>query len=234
VVGDDDVAHEVFYYSAGIDDLDAIQNIPSGLRMIAGDAATTPDTPAQDTGIVRWHCQSWESSDGDNPRFSATIPECAEPDRVRMDIFFPNCWDGVNLDSDDHKSHMAHPVNDGGPDGTRCPGSHPVPLLRPSYHYAYPVLPGSSAPETGSSRGWRLASDGYTASDETPGGLSLHGDWFNAWEPEVLHAVLENCVQGQLDCHDGNLANGLRLSGTTAGVQDEPEIIDAGHGAHGM
>jgi hypothetical protein len=230
VVGNDDEAHEVFYYSAGVDDLASIQNLPSGLRMIAGEAASTPDSPVGDTAIARWHCQSWDSSDGENPRFSATIPECVEPDRLRMDLFFPSCWDGVNLDSDDHRSHMAYPVSEGGPDGTHCPDSHPVPVLRPSYHYAWPVLPGNSDPATQSSRGWRLASDGYTASTDTPGGLSLHGDWFNAWEPEVLQAVLENCVQGELDCHDGNLGNGLRLSGTSPGTQAEPDIIAGGHG----
>lgn len=230
VVGNDDVAHEVFYYSAGVDDLQSIQNIPPGLRMIAGTASTGPDDPPQDTAIARWHCQSWESSDGDNPNFSATIPECVEPDRLRMDLFFPNCWNGEDLDAPDHKSHMAYPVNDGGPDGTRCPDSHPIPLLRPSYHYAWPVLPGNSAPATRSSRGWRLASDGYDVSLATPGGLSLHGDWFNAWHPEVLQAVLDVCVKGGLDCHDGNLANGWRLSGTAPGTQEVPDVIEAGMG----
>ncbi len=230
VVGNDDVAHELFYYSAGIDDLESIQSIPPGLRMIAGDGSVGPGDTPQSSGIVRWHCQTWESSDGSNPNFSASIPECFEPDRLRMDIFFPNCWNGVDLDSEDHRSHMAYPVNEGGPNGTRCPDSHPVPLLRPSYHYAYPVLPGNSDPTTGSSKGWRLASDGYTVTPDQPGGLSLHGDWFNAWHPEILDAVLENCVKAELDCHDGNLANGFRLSGTSAGTQFVPEVVDSGRG----
>lgn len=95
----------------------------------------TPDDP-QDTSVVRWHCQSWESNDATNPTFSATIPECEAPDRVRMDIFFPSCWNGVDLDSEDHKSHMAYPIKDDS--GTVvCPDSHPVPIVRPSYHYAF-------------------------------------------------------------------------------------------------
>ena len=232
VVGDDEVAHEIFYYSAGVDDLESIQSIPPGLRMIAGNSSNSPDDAPQDTAIVRWHCQTWESSDGENPNFSATIPECVEPDRLRMDIFFPNCWNGVDLDSEDHKSHMAYPINDGGPEGTHCPDSHPVPLLRPSYHYAFPVLPGNSDPETQSSRGWRLASDPYEATLETPGGGSLHGDWFNAWHPELLQTILDVCVRQGLDCHDGNLANGYRLSGTSPGTQEVPEVINQGQGQH--
>lgn len=224
VVGNDDVAHEVFYYSAGVQDLDSIQPIPKGLRMIAGSAATMPGS-TQDRGIVRWHCQTWESNDATNPRFSATIPYCEAPDRVRMDVFFPSCWDGVNLDSADHKSHMAYPTASG-----TCPATNPVPVVRVSYHYAFGVLPGVAHPADNTSRGWRLASDMYEVSDAQPGGLSLHADWFNGWHPAVMDAILENCIQKGLDCHDGNLANGYRLSGTRTGSGDEPAIVNGGLG----
>lgn len=33
---------------------------------------------------------------------------------------FYSCWDGVNVDSADHKSHVAYPT------GASCPTSHPV------------------------------------------------------------------------------------------------------------
>lgn len=229
VVGNDDEAHEVFYYSAGVDDLESIQPIPPGLRMIAGDHMTMPGDE-QDSAIARWHCQTWESDDATNPLFSATIPECEEPDRVRMDLFFPSCWDGINLDSDDHRSHMAYPINDGGPEGTHCPDSHPVPVVRVSYHYAFGVMPEFTHPVERSSKGWRLAADMYEVTDDQAGGLSLHGDWFNAWHPSVMEAILENCIQQELDCHDGNLANGYRLSGTREGTQEEPPILNDGMG----
>lgn len=229
VVGNDDEAHEVFYYSAGVDDLDSIQPIPPGLRMIAGVASTRPGEE-QDTSIARWHCQTWESNDATNPQFSATIPECQEPDRLRMDLFFPSCWDGVNLDSEDHRSHMAYPVNDGGPEGTHCPDSHPVPVVRVSYHYAFGVMPEFTHPVEKSSKGWRLAADMYEVTNEQAGGLSLHGDWFNAWHPTIMEAILNNCIKEGLDCHDGNLANGYRLSGTREGTQEEPPIVNRGLG----
>jgi len=233
VVGDDDVAHEVFYYSAGIDDLEAIQPIPLGLKMIAGNHMGSPDMQ-QDTSVVRWHCQSWESSDANNPRWSTSIPECIAPDRLRMDIFFPSCWDGENLDSEDHKSHLAYPENTGGPDGTVCPTSHPVPIIRVSFHYAFGVRPDVYDPESQSSRGWRIASDMYDVAPETPGGMSLHADWFNAWHPEALEAVLDTCIKGGLDCHDGNLGNGHALSATRPGTGHEPEVVNMGHSSsHG-
>lgn len=229
VVGNDDVAHEIFYYSAGIDDLEAIQPVPVGLRMIAGNHMSQPGQE-QDTSIVRWHCQSWGSDDSANPQFSASIPECLAPDRVRMDIFFPSCWNGIDLDSSDHKSHMAYPINSGGPNGTSCPSTHPVPIVRPSYHYAFGVKPEVYDPSTVSSRGWKLAADMYVVDENTAGGNSLHADWVNAWHPEVMQALLDNCIKPGLDCHDGNLANGYRLSGTRAGTQIEVDVINGGLG----
>lgn len=234
VVGNDDVAHEIFYYSAGVDELETIEPIPLGLRMIAGDGGAGPSAQ-QDTGIVRWHCQSWESTDAGNPRWSTSIPECLAPDRLRMDIFFPSCWDGENLDSDDHKSHLSYPtVTSGFPNGTFCPATHPVPIMRVSFHYAWGVTPEFYDPATRTSKGWRIASDTYDVDEGNPGGMSLHGDWFNAWHPEALEAILTECIQKELDCHDGNYGNGARLSGTQAGIQNDADIINMGHGqGHG-
>jgi len=229
VVGNNEEAHEVFYYSAGIDDLEAIEPIPPGLRMIAGEATTKPGRE-QDASIVRWHCQSWESTDAGNPLWSATIPECRAPDRLRMDIFFPSCWNGRDLDSANHKSHMAYPVRDENTRLSSCPASHPVAIVRPSYHYAFGVLPNVYDPETKSSTGWRLASDDYEVTDINPGGLSLHGDWFNAWHPTIMEAMLETCIQGRLDCHNGNLANGWRLADVHEGVQNSPVVHNGGAG----
>jgi hypothetical protein len=38
------------------------------------------------------------------------------------------CWDGVNLDSPDHKSHVTYPINGSFEGGSPCPASHPVRL----------------------------------------------------------------------------------------------------------
>ena len=233
VVGNDEVAHEVFYYSAAVDDLSAISAPPPGLAIIAGVAGTQPGSP-QPSSVARWHCQSWNASDAGNPDFRGFIPECVAPDRLRFDLFFPSCWNGVDLDSPDHHSHMAYPETVAGV--SRCPASHPVALPRVSYHYAFGVRPENADPQTRSSRGWRLAADGYSVSTATPGGYSLHGDWINGWHPEAMQALIEGCIQAALDCHDGNLANGFRLSGTAAGVQQAQPIINQGLGsgsAHG-
>ena len=51
-----------------------------------------------------------------------------------MSIMFPQCWDGVNLDSPNHKSHMAYGA--GWPD-KGCPSTHPVPLAQITQNFRY-------------------------------------------------------------------------------------------------
>ena len=46
---------------------------------------------------------------------------------------FPQCWNGRDLDSADHKSHMAYPVN------AACPSTHPVPVPKLRQVLRYPV-----------------------------------------------------------------------------------------------
>ena len=46
-----------------------------------------------------------------------------------MNLTINRCWDGKNLDTPNHKDHVAHPV--GGPTSFavvsgECPSSHPV------------------------------------------------------------------------------------------------------------
>ncbi len=41
-------------------------------------------------------------------RSRQTIPRCPAGERAGVRLSFPTCWNGVNLDSADHRSHMAY------------------------------------------------------------------------------------------------------------------------------
>jgi len=43
---------------------------------------------------------------------------------MRAELQFPDCWNGKDLDSTDHKSHMAYRS------GSKCPPTHPVPVAQ--------------------------------------------------------------------------------------------------------
>jgi hypothetical protein len=237
-------AHEVFYYSAAVSDLSSIWTPPIGLRLVAGDAANTPNKTPQDTAVARWHCQSWGSTDAAGGPWSTAIPECVAPDMLRFDIFFPSCWNGVDLDSPNHQSHMAYPT--GTTNKMVCPATHPYPIVRVSYHFAFPLFPDQLEPVTQKSKGYRLASDLYTVDAMHRGGLSLHGVWMNGWHPEAMDMLLKGCVRGQRDCHDGNFAVTSATSGTSGawtgslslgglgaakGSEVIPAVVNQGRGA---
>ena len=106
----------------------SVQTFPNNLRMIAGDSKATT---AQDLRITYWNC----GVEAGVPA-SSTVPTC--PDSrgsfLRLHIRFPECWDGRNLDSADHKSHMAYAMK-----GT-CPATPPD--LGPAGHRDLPLPDG--------------------------------------------------------------------------------------------
>ena len=44
---------------------------------------------------------------------------------IRATVIYPSCWDGRNLDSPDHQSHVAY-ADGAALAGDKCPTTHPV------------------------------------------------------------------------------------------------------------
>jgi hypothetical protein len=177
-----------FYYKTAALAPSSVQVLPAGLRMIAGDAKN-----AAPTAIGGFSCQGSNVA----AQQGSAIPNCPVGSEMYQNVIFPQCWDGVNLDSPDHKSHMAYPTN------SRCPASHPVAVPEIAFNIVYPIT------EANSGSRWRLASDNYSSS--LPGGYSNHGDWFNGWRPDILDAFVRNCNRTALDCHSHLLGDGRAI-----------------------
>ncbi len=167
------------YYKTGYNGVAAneVKSIPDGMRILAG---APMGTEPQSSEVINFQCASYSRNAG--------IIDCKET--LKLNVTFPQCWDGKNLDSVDHKSHMAYPRNG-------CPASHPVALPVISYTVHYPT--------NGSSKGWRLSSDMY---DGKPMGYSAHGDWFGAWDPEIQDTWTRECLNKGLDCASHKLGDG--------------------------
>jgi hypothetical protein len=184
----------VFYYKTGYNmDPATIRPMPAGLRMIAGDMRATG---------IQWYIADWGCRD----RYVSNdgmIQSCPVGDAVRLAIHFPQCWDGVNLDSPDHKSHMSYPDYRNAPSRSTCPSTHPVPLPQITEIVDYDVRAGANPLL------WRLASDMYSAS--TRGGLSAHADWMNGWDSATMATLVTHCLNKALDCGVGMIGNGLEL-----------------------
>ncbi len=155
----------IYYRGGSHRDPGTIRAFPAGLRMIAGSATTTGPLP---TDAVAWMCQGMATR-------SATPPNCGGNALV-LQIRFPDCWDGRNLDSADHKSHMAYTVSG------MCPSNYPVPVPLLEYNFRY---------KTFGNTGLTLASgSAYT----------YHADFFNAWNQTALGGFISSCLHTGREC----------------------------------
>lgn len=57
---------------------------------------------------------------------SATFSDHMYPMGILTTIYFPSCWDGININSPDHYSHVSWPTEGDHDDGGPCPATHPV------------------------------------------------------------------------------------------------------------
>lgn len=189
------------YYKASYEVPAAQTNpIPAGLRMIAGDPAATAPNPA--VFSMRFKCIGGPNNQNDH--YGSEIPNCDVGATVWSEVFFPQCWDGVNLDSPDHKSHMSYVVQDQtAPYAKHCPSTHPVAIPAITFNVLYTVT------ELNAPLRWRLSSDNYDPTK--PGGYSSHGDWFNGWDPSISNAWAKNCIQGAKDCHSHLVGDGRMM-----------------------
>jgi Domain of unknown function (DUF1996) len=103
------------------------------------------------------------------------------PNDFRAQIFFPSCWDGKNLDSPDHKSHVAYPS---GMDHGDCPSTHPVRLVSIFYELWFYTQPFNKLNDGGR----------FVVSTGDPTGYSLHGDFMNGWDNQVLQRAMDSCT----------------------------------------
>jgi hypothetical protein len=163
------------YYGSRLKDPGKTQPFPFGLRMITGDAKTQTDTPDHQ-GNHFW-CAGIGGEVGRTA--DGQYPICAKTAELVRQITFPDCWDGVHLDSPDHKAHMANGDYTGA-----CPKSHPVPIPSVSFVIAYPLSTDTN--------GITLASGN---------GYSMHADFFNAWEPAELARRVRDCLDQGYKCN---------------------------------
>lgn len=184
--------HALFYYRRkGAPSGTMVQPFPAGLKMIVGNAkARSPqESPQLGTDII-FKCGPGSTTDLPAP------PKQCDTGILVISLRFPNCWDGKNLDSADHKSHMAYPVSG------RCPKTHPVVLPRIESFFRYNVGKGAVGTITLSSGPY------YTA----------HQDFFNAWDPAALQRLVTNCLNTQVDCGTNPSITGLRIAEALPGM----------------
>jgi len=161
---------------------------PAGFRMTAGNpyrrsfnASSTADK------AITYACLSAQGGPETN-RFPAANVKCING--LRMQVYFPQCWNGKDIDSPNHQDHVAYPDRY---DGGNCPASHPVRLLGLFYEAFYSVdaFPSQSYQPFVLSCG-----------DST--GYGFHGDFHNGWDPVILQQAIDAPSCDAKNTNNGN------------------------------
>jgi len=165
------VGPQVIYYKTNLIDYTSVRTFPLGLRYVVN----TPKTNALEFMNFPGVVEGWECGESyHNADFPLTCPAGTQ---VNIRLQAPSCWDGKYLDTPDHIGHMAYPVNG------RCTISHPVALPMIEFKMAFPAGTDLSQIRLSSGRGY-----------------SFHYDFFNAWDPATLAAMVTHCIVGGLQC----------------------------------
>ena len=171
LIDDGEVVAPIFavaYYRAGWGvEPSSVRAYPHGLVIVAGDPQATE---AQPVSVVAWSC-------GNGSRRAVLPPACSTGAELRLDVTFPDCWDGVHTDVPGHREHMRYSKSGS------CPVSHPVPVPQLVLSVVYPV--------TGEATAMRLASGSL---------LSGHADFMNAWDQQALEDEVDLCIRQENVC----------------------------------
>ena len=164
----------IYYRKAGVKSNTVLSTIPDGLKMIVGNSHAKS---LMENGSILGGRINFKCGPGSGEDLSYPPAKCASGIMV-VSYTFPNCWDGINLDSANHQSHMAYPLKG------NCPSTHPVAIPQIQTYIRYPVGTGPIGNIT-------LSSGPF---------FTAHMDFFNGWDSEALKSLITKCINGGQDC----------------------------------
>jgi hypothetical protein len=172
--------------------------IPNGLRFIFGwDPTGLTSVP---TGEVYFNCQGPGAVPGAYPNLVIALQNCPVGAQLGAVATAPTCWDGKNLDSADHRSHVGY-AGYGDWGYLRCDSAHPyvIPEFKLGAWFRVPV------------GGLRLSCDMMIP--DKPSGTCWHADYWEAWNPRVKLMWTDGCINKMLNCSGGDTGTGEQLIG---------------------
>ncbi|MFG2468412.1 DUF1996 domain-containing protein [Streptomyces canus] len=159
--------------------------MPRLLRIITGDAKAFVNGTAN--ANASWSCTGFEDR-----QLKDKYPLCPQGSDVVRTFKFQSCWDGRNIDSANHRTHVAFAQNDG-----TCPdGFEAIPQLvqRIVYDVDAPSLNdgGRTTP--------LFAVDSFPEQLHKP--VTDHGDFINVFDEDLMNEMV-GCINDGRECGAG-------------------------------
>ncbi|MGW4062315.1 DUF1996 domain-containing protein [Amycolatopsis sp. NPDC004747] len=150
--------------------------MPLGLKILYGDAKQSTNGPKN--ARPSWTCTGFED------RLTDKYPICPQGSKVERIHAFPNCWDGKNTDSKDHRSHIVFGDQQG-----KCPqGFKNVPQLQVTLVYNVPQ-------DVQQKKQYKV--DAFAQEEHNP--KSDHDDFANVMSKQIMGRLV-NCVNSGKAC----------------------------------
>jgi hypothetical protein len=145
---------------------------PEFLRVLTGNAKSVSQAGANQNS--KWTCTGFEN------RITAKYPICPRGSQTERIADFPGCWDGVNTDSANHRTHIAFADAAGA-----CPaGFKAIPQLRITLKYNLP-------------QGKVFALDAFPTEFHSP--ITDHNDFVNVMDAQLMNKVV-SCINTGRRC----------------------------------
>ncbi|KAE9400895.1 hypothetical protein BT96DRAFT_1095870 [Gymnopus androsaceus JB14] len=159
---------------------------PNDFRMLSGDTTLrTLNASSFAQQAITFLCLQFS---GPSNRYNELPVGVSCPAGIRSQINFPSCWDGKNLDSEDHRSHVAF-LSTGPDNGTCNDPRYPVTFPRIFMEVWWTTQDFESQRDQA-----MTPSQPFVFANGDPTGYGYHADFAMGWEDGVLQKAISGCT----------------------------------------